>query len=213
MRIPARVSSRRDNFHTSGTTGDPKGVIHSHINIRNVMERAAILGITFTDVHINYLPMFHIYALSEIALTCIGSGAKQVMMDTFEAREALRLVEAEWVTIAHGFDTHWKDLLDSHAANPRDVTSLRLGTLPAGAEATIATAKAVQDVFCPTISGFGMTEIWAYVSVSFPTDTREQRIYASGYPMNGVEYLVGDPETGAPLPLDTPASSWSRATP
>ena len=190
--------------YTSGTTGDPKGVMHSHINIRNVMERAAILGITFTDVHINYLPIFHIYALSEIALTCIGSGAKQVMMATFDAGEALRLIEAERVTMAHGFDTHWKDLLDSHAAEPRDVTSLRLGTLPAGTEATIATAEAVQDVFCPTVSGFGMTEIWAYVSVSFPTDTREQRIYASGYPMNGVEYRIGDPETGAPLPLDTP---------
>jgi fatty-acyl-CoA synthase len=75
-----------------------------------------------------------------------------------------------------------------------------LGTLPSGTDATIPIAERVQDVFCPTLSGFGMTEIWAFISVSFPTETREHRIYSSGCPMNGVEYQVGDPETGEPLP-------------
>lgn len=190
--------------YTSGTTGNPKGVMHSHINIRNCMERAAILGLTFTDTEINYLPMFHLYGLGEVALICIVSGARQILMDVFDADEALRIIETERVTIAHGFDTHWKDLLDAQAESPHDVSSLRLGTLPSGTDATIPIAERVQDIFCPTVSGFGMTEIWAFVSVSFPTETREQRIYASGTPMNGVEYRIGDPETGEPLPAETP---------
>lgn len=190
--------------YTSGTTGNPKGVMHSHINIRNCMERAAIMGLTFTDTEINYLPMFHLYGLAEVALICIVAGAKQILMDTFDAAEALRLIEVEHVTIAHGFDTHWKDLLEEQARAPRDVSSLRLGTLPSGTEATIPIAERVQDVFCPTISGFGMTEIWAFVSVSSPTETREQRVNASGCPMNGVEYQIGDRETGAPVPIGEP---------
>ena len=189
--------------YTSGTTGDPKGVMHSHINIRNCMERAAILGISITDVEINYLPMFHAYGYAEVAMICSVAGAKQILMETYDADEALRLIEAEGVTIAHGFDTHWKDLLEAQERSPRDVSSLRLGTLPSGTDATIPIAERVQDVFCPTVSGFGMTEIWAFVSVSFLSDTREQRLHASGYPMNGVEYRVIDPDSGAPLPTGT----------
>ena len=185
--------------YTSGTTGNPKGVMHTHINIRNCMERGAIMGLTFTDTEINYLPMFHLYGLGEVALICICAGVRQILMDTFDADVALDLIEREKVTIAHGFDTHWKDLLEAQARRARDVSSLRLGTLPSGTDATVPIAERVQDVFCPTISGFGMTEIWAFVSVSFPTDTREQRVYASGCPMNGVFYQIGDPESGAPL--------------
>lgn len=190
--------------YTSGTTGNPKGVMHTHVNIRNCMERAAILGLTFTDTEINYLPMFHLYGLCEVAMLCMVSGARQILMDAFDAGAALDLIERERVTIAHGFDTHWKDLLEAQARQPRDVSSLRLGTLPSGTDATIPIAERAQDVFCPTVSGFGMTEIWAFVSVSFPTETREQRIYASGCPMNDVHYRVGDPETGEPLPPGEP---------
>ena len=185
--------------YTSGTTGDPKGVMHSHINIRNCIERAAILGISFNDVHINYLPMFHIYALSEIMMISALTGAKQVLMGNFDAQSALELIETEKVTLAHGFDTHWKDLLDAQKQSHRDTSSLRLGTLPAGTEATIAIAELVQDVFCPTVSGFGMTETWAFAALSFPTDTREQRIYASGYPMTDIQFKVADPLTEEPV--------------
>jgi fatty-acyl-CoA synthase len=185
--------------YTSGTTGDPKGVMHSHINIRNCMERASTLGITFTDIHINYLPMFHIYALSEVMMICALTGAKQILMESFDAEEALTLIEREQVSLAHGFDTHWKDLLDSQSALQANVSSLRLGTLPAGTEATIPVAELVQDIFCPTVSGFGMTETWAFAALSFPTDTREQRIYASGYPMSDISFQVVNPETGIPV--------------
>jgi fatty-acyl-CoA synthase len=82
--------------------------------------------------------------------------------------------------------------------------------LPSGTDATIPIAERAQDVFCPTISGFGMTEIWAFVSVSSPTDTREQRVHASGMPMNGVEYRIGDPETSAPVPAGEPGELLVR---
>ena len=190
--------------YTSGTTGDPKGVMHNHIFVRNVQERAAILGIACDDVHLTYLPMFHIYALSEIALASIMTGAKQVMMEIFDPDEALRLVEQEGVTWLHGFDTHWKDLMGSFERQPVDVSTLRLGTFPSGTDPSIPVCERAQDMLCPTVSGFGMTETWAFVAVSHPAHTREQRVCASGRPMPDVEMQIRDIETGDLLPSGTP---------
>jgi fatty-acyl-CoA synthase len=189
--------------YTSGTTGHPKGVMHTHAPIRSVHERAQVLGQTMAEVHMNYLPMFHIYAYSEIAMMCAITGAKQIMMDVFDAERALDLAEREKATFLHGFEAHWADLLTAQARKPRTLC-VRLGTLPAGQESTIPIAEKVQDVFCPTISGFGMSEVWAYVACNNPSHTREQRVYASGYPMNDYEFKVIDPATGREQPHGQP---------
>ena len=189
--------------YTSGTTGHPKGVMHSHIPIRSVHERAQLLGQTMHEVHMNYLPMFHIYAYSEIAMMCALTGARQVMMDMFDADKVLDLAQQEGATFLHGFEAHWADLLAAQARRPRQL-KVRMGTLPAGQESTIPIAEKVQDVFCPTISGFGMSETWAYVACNNPSHTREQRVYASGYPMNDYTFRVIDPESGEEQPQGVP---------
>lgn len=196
--------------YTSGTTGDPKGVMHSHICIRLMTERVALLGCTFRDAHLNYMPMFHIYGLSEVALTSILSGAKQVLMDVFDSAVALRLVEQEKITFLHGFDTHWKDLLDTQAAQPADISSVRLGTFPSGVDASIPICKRAQEVFCPTLSGFGMTETWAYICTSYVNSTPEQQINASGMPMPGEEAKVVHVETGEEQPPNVPGELLIR---
>ena len=185
--------------YTSGTTGHPKGVMHSHAPIRSVQERAQLLGQTMAEIHMNYLPLFHIYAYSEIAMICALTGAKQILLNVFDAESALDLAEREKATFLHGFETHWADLLAAQARKPRSL-SVRMGTLPAGQESTIPIALKVQEVFCPTISGFGMSEVWAYVACNNPSHTREQRVYASGYPMNDYEFKVIDPATGREQP-------------
>ena len=195
--------------YTSGTTGHPKGVMHSHRPIRNTHERAQLIGYTALDVHMNYLPLFHIYAFSEIAMMCVLTGARHVMMDVFDADRALDLAEREGATVLHGFEAHWLDLLNAQARKPRTLT-VRIGTLPSGVESTIPIAAQVQDVFCPTVSGFGMSETWAFVCCSNPSHTREQRVQASGYPMNDYEFRVVDPGTGRDQPVDVPGELLVR---
>ncbi len=195
--------------YTSGTTGHPKGVMHTHIPIRSVQERAQLLGLTMTDVHMNYLPLFHIYAFSEIAMVCAISGGKQVLMDQFEPERALDLAAAEGATVLHGFEAHWLDLLSAQARRPRPL-AVRIGTLPSGTASTIPVAERVQDAFCPTVSGFGMSETWAYISCSNPAHTREQRVCASGYPMNDYEFRVIEPGTGMAQPCGTPGELLVR---
>lgn len=195
--------------YTSGTTGHPKGVMHSHRPIRNTHERGQVMGYTKFDVHMNYLPLFHIYAFSEIVMMSVLCGSRHVMMDAFDAERALDMAEQERATVLHGFEAHWLDLLTAQARKARTL-NVRIGTLPSGVESTIPIAERVQDVFCPTISGFGMSESWAYVSVNNPLHTREQRVQASGYPMNDYEFRVVNVDTGAEQPVDEAGELWVR---
>jgi len=195
--------------YTSGTTGHPKGAEITHAAVRNTAERAPLFAMTERDVVINYLPLFHIYGMSEAAMLSLLSGARQVLMDTFDADRALDLAEAEAATMLHGFEAHWSDLLAAQDARSREV-SLRLGTFPSGTEASARIAARVQDVFGPTCSGWGMTEAWAFVIISHPDDTAEQRVNASGRPMPGYEMRVIDPDSGADQPVDVPGELWVR---
>jgi fatty-acyl-CoA synthase len=195
--------------YTSGTTASPKGVMHSHIPIRNTYERAQILGMTFADVHLNYLPLFHIYGLSEITMIAVLTGATQILMDAFDADAALDLAEREHATILHGFEAHYLDLLVAQKRQPRAI-QMRLGTLPSGVPSTIPIAQEVQSVFGPTVSGFGMTECWAFVTVSNPSHSEEQRVQTSGYPMTDYEFCIVDPESGRPLDAGEQGEIWIR---
>ncbi len=186
--------------YTSGTTGRPKGAMHSHIVIRNVTDRIGRFAVTFEDAFINNLPMFHIYGYSETALIAMLSGARQILMEGFDAAETLRLVEAERATIIHGFDTHHKDMLDCQERDKRDLSSLRFATFPSGMENSIPIARRCQRELAPTITGWGMSETWSFTACSFTDSTEEQRCEASGFVQPGLEFRIIDPASGRELP-------------
>ena len=100
-------------MYTSGTTGFPKGAMHGHRMIRNVIERAFRLAITERDVIMMYLPLFHLFAFSEGMLMSMVSGARQVLTESFDPAESLDLMERERATVLHGFDTHYKELIEA----------------------------------------------------------------------------------------------------
>lgn len=75
---------------------------------------------------------------------------------------------------------------------------------------TTAIAYKTQDVFCTTVTGFGMSEVLPFVAASHPTDTVEQRCEASGYPAIDIEFKVVDPDTGAEQPTDVPGELLVR---
>ena len=78
---------------------------------------------------------------------------------------------------------------------------MRFGTLTVGADSTIELAQAAQTKVCPTLSGYGVTELWGGVTITPQGASLEQRCAASGYPLPGVELRVINPETGQPMAL------------
>jgi acyl-CoA synthetase (AMP-forming)/AMP-acid ligase II len=101
--------------------------MQGHYAIRNVMDEANRMGITANDVTLTYLPLFHVFGLYEAAPMAPITGSRQVLMTTFDPGEALRLIEAERVTLVHGFDTHFNELLE-HPSNTRFARSQQPAT-------------------------------------------------------------------------------------
>jgi fatty-acyl-CoA synthase len=198
-------------MYTSGTTGFPKGVMHGHSVLRNVIDRAFRMAITPADTILNYLPLFHLFGFSEGLLMSMVTGARQVLTETFDPDESLRLLESERATILHGFDTHFKDLLEAQRRQPRDVSSVRTGILGAGMSSSVPIAREARRVLGRFVSGYGMTEMLAGASLGALDSTDEQCIEASGYPAPGYEIIVIDPATGREQPAGVPGEILVRS--
>jgi fatty-acyl-CoA synthase len=199
-------------MYTSGTTGFPKGVMHGHNVLRNAIDRAFRMGITFADTILNYLPLFHLFGFSEGLLMSMITGARQILTETFDPEESLRLLEAERATIVHGFDTHFKDLMEALQRQPRDISSVRTGILASGMSSSVPIAREAHRVFGQLLSGYGMTEMLAGATLSALDSTEEQCAEASGYPAPGYEVMVVDPDTGREQPIGSPGEILVRST-
>ncbi|HKW95487.1 MAG TPA: AMP-binding protein [Methylomirabilota bacterium] len=191
-------------FYTSGTTGFPKGALHSHRIVRNTWDHGDRMGVTFNDVILMYLPLFHAFGFVEGPLMSLVRGARQVLTETFDPPECLDLIERERATIIHGFDTHYKELLEAQDRAPRDVSSVRTGLCGTGMSSSIPIARRARKTFGNLMTGFGMSEVGIGVTFSFLDSTEEQCVEANGYPGAGYEVRIIDPETGAEQPVSVP---------
>lgn len=185
---------------TSGTTGNPKGVMHDHALLRNICERHDNWPLQEDSVVLNFLPMFHLFSMSEMVFAGMHTGARQVVMDAWDPEEAVRLIESERVDGLFGFETHYADIMRAQAQLKADLSSLRFGGLPSGMESSNAVAMQVQKTLCPTATGWGMSEAGCYVCVATLGDTEEQRCTTSGRPSSGLEVKIVDPATGKEQP-------------
>jgi len=200
-------------MYTSGTTGHPKGVMHSHKLIRNVEERGARMGITQNDTILNYLPLFHAFGFSEGTMMSAITGARQVVTETFDPEECLDLVERERATMMHGFEAHLKGLTEAQERLPRDLSSLRVGIFAVGMHSATPIARRGAKALAPlkSLSAYGMTEMWVGATLCSLDDDEKHCLEASGFPVLGYEIRIIDPETDLDQPPGKPGEMIVRS--
>ena len=196
--------------YTSGTTGDPKGVVYSHRSLYLHSMAACTgngLGIAEQDRILPIVPMFHANAWG-LPYAALMAGAELLMPDRFmHAAPLARMVHTERPTVAGAVPTIWNDvLLHTEKDAGLDFSSLRL-VVCGGSAVPRSLMEAFENRLGVTIlQAWGMTETSPMASVARPAVTAGPadawRMRATqGRPVCGVEMrIVGD--DGTPQPRD-----------
>ena len=162
--------------YTSGTTGNPKGVLYSHrSNILHALGQclADALGTSRADRVMPVVPMFHANAWG-LPYASAMVGADLIMPSRFLQAEPLaRLIEDERVTVAGAVPTIWMDLLRYADEHKPDLSSIRLVAC-GGSAVPRALMEAFQERHgMRIIQAWGMTETSPLGSVAHPPPASE----------------------------------------
>ncbi len=185
-------------LYTSGTTGEPKGAMLSHLNMTiNARQITEIMKITENDVFLLAVPFFHCFGCVMGILGAITWGAAIVPMPVFKAEEALRLVEKHRVSVLYGVPTMFiLELEEARRAKregqPYDLSSLRTGIM-AGAPCPVEVMRGtMEELGCNVCICYGLTEASPVITMTRFEDPLEARVETVGRPLPGVEVKVVD---------------------
>lgn len=194
-------------MYTSGTTGRPKGVLHSHRSklAHNALMHQA-MGLTREEVGLAVAPLNHTAELHTSFLPRLQLGATQVLLRRFDAGEAWRLVEAERVSHFFAAPTMVTLLLHHTDVATRNLSSLRLVEYGGASMAPHLIREWERQVGAGLVQVYGTTEMGPCMSVLYP---HEQLSHAgsAGLPAVGHDLLVARLKAdGSPTDPGEPAA-------
>ena len=185
--------------YTSGTTGLPKGCMHTHCSImHNAVASAVWGGATSENVTLAVVPMFHITGMVSMMHCNIYLGATMVLLPRWDREVAGRLISQYRVTHWTNIPTMVIDLMGSPNYRSFDLSSLvYIGG--GGAAMPKAVAQRLKDEFNLSFQeGYGLTET-AAPSHNNPADHPKQQCL--GIPFLSTESFVANPDTLEEMPM------------
>jgi fatty-acyl-CoA synthase len=182
-------------LYTSGTTGFPKGAMHSHKVIRNMCDAADRMRIDPDDTLVLYLPLFHVFGAAAV-LSFLYAGGSIVLVRTYDVAHTLELIERERATVVYGVATMYYDQLQHPTFDSRDLSRVRLCLVPGTGDLI----RLVSEKLAPAINVYGMTETTSITTLAGIADPFERRGDTVGYPLPGFEVKIVGLD-GATLPV------------
>lgn len=186
-------------MYTSGTTGEPKGVMHtSNTLFSNLYAYSERMGLTGSEVILGASPMAHLTGYGYLATLPVLLNATTVLQDVWDAKRALEIVCAEQVTFSMSSATFVADMCQAVENGARTSPTFTRFNCAGAPIPPVLIERAEKLLGLRICSAWGMTENGA-VTVTEPARAREKSGCSEGRPLPGMEVKVVDAQ-GQPLP-------------
>lgn len=187
---------------TSGTTGEPKGVMHT-ANTTLAIVHPLLERLAFSEREVVLMSSTFGHQTAYLYALCLTLllGAKGVWLDIWNAEAAASLIEQERVTFTMGATPFLQDLTYTPAIEQRDISSLRVFISAGASIPRTLVEDASRRLRCVISAGWGMTEN-GLVTCNGLGDPAEKVFGTDGAPLPGMELKVVD-DAGVPVPAKT----------
>ena len=183
-----------DLLFTSGTTGQPKGVMTNHgQNLKVVADWSAVVGLEDGDRYLIVNPFFHSFGYKAGWLAALMRGCTVLPVQIFDVPAILQSISDEKISVLPGPPTLYQSILAHPKLQEFDISSLRVAVTGAAAIPVSMIHQMVDELgFDTVITAYGLTEVCGFATICRAGDDPELIANTSGRAMPGVEVRCVD---------------------